>query len=150
MEKGRKPNYERRRQARKLREQGLSRAEIGKIMGVGSKAVTLMLAKSGGPVKAWVRCCQCGVEITQVLVRITNGSAHCLKCLKKEKKPPFGTRLRAYRVVKGLTPAELSREIGVRPSLINALENGSCHPSWNTLLALVEVLGQELVSEPPM
>src|SRR5437868_4414964 len=104
MVQGRKPNYERRRQTRKLREQGLPHAEIGKILGVGSKAVTLMLTKSGSPVKAWVRCCQCGVEITQIQVRITNGPAHCLKCLKKEVKPPFGTRLRAYRVANGLTP----------------------------------------------
>lgn len=99
MVRGRKPNFERRRQARKLREQGLSHAEIGKRMGVGSKAVVLMLTKSGGPVKAWVRC-QCGVNIAQIQVRVTNGLAYCLKCLKKEDKPPL------WQTAKGLSRDE--------------------------------------------
>jgi DNA-binding XRE family transcriptional regulator len=119
-------------------------------MGVGSKAVVLMLTKSGGPVKAWIRCCQCDLDIAQIQVRVTNGLAYCLKCLKKEDKPPFGRRLRAYRVAKGLTPADLARKIGRGPSLINALENGTSKPTWDTLLTLVEVLGQGLVSEPPL
>ena len=150
MVQGRKPNYERRRQARKLREQGLSHAEIGKIMGVGSKAVTVMLTKSGGPVKAWIRCCQCWVEISQILVRVSSRPTLCLSCLKKEDKPLFRTRLRAYRAAKGLTPAELAQKIDSTQTAIAELEQGFSNPSWLTIVKLVQVLGQGLVSEPPL
>jgi transposase len=127
MVQGRKPDYERRRQARQLREQGLSTAKIGKIMGVGARAVTAMIARSrGGPIlRAWIRCCQCGTNIARISVRFDTGPAHCLSCLKKKKKPLFRERLIAYRLAKGLTPVELAKKIGTNPGVIASWDEES-------------------------
>src|SRR5262245_29311655 len=101
-----KPNYERRRQARHLREQGLSTAKIGKMMCVGARAVTAMLARSrGGPIlRAWIRCRRCSADIAKLSLRSGSWPALCLACLKKQKRPLFRERLLAYRLAKGLTP----------------------------------------------
>jgi DNA-binding XRE family transcriptional regulator len=152
MVQGRKPDYERRRQARQLREQGLSTAKIGKLMGVGTRAVTAMIARSrGGPIlRAWIRCCHCGADIARLSVRFDTGPASCLACLKKEKKPLFRNRLIAYRLAKGLTPVELAKKIGTSPNVIASWERGVSSPRWETLITLVQVLGHGLVTEPPL
>jgi DNA-binding XRE family transcriptional regulator len=152
MTQGRKPDYERRRQARHLREEGLSTAKIGKIMGVGTRAVTAMIARSrGGPIlRAWVRCCHCGADIARLSVRFDTGPALCLPCLKKKKKPLFRERLIAYRLAKELTPVELAKKIATNPGVIGAWERGLSSPRWETLVKLVKVLGQGLVTEPPL
>jgi DNA-binding XRE family transcriptional regulator len=152
MTQGRKPNYERRRQARQLREQGLPPDKIGKIMSVGANAVRAMIARSlGGPVlRAWIRCCHCGTDIARLSVRFDTGPAHCLSCLKKKKKPLFRERLIAYRLAKGLTPVELGKKIGTSPVVISSWERGVSSPRWETLIKLVQALGQELVTEPPL
>jgi DNA-binding XRE family transcriptional regulator len=149
---GRKPNWQRRQQARQLREQGLSTAKIGKIMGVGANAVRAMIARSqGGPIlKAWIRCCQCGTEIARLSVRFDTGPALCLSCLKKKKKPLFRERLIAYRLAKRLTLVELAKKIGTSPSVVGSWEHEVSSPRWEMLVKLVQVLGQGLVTEPPL
>src|SRR5688572_31704144 len=53
----------------------------------------------------------------------------------------LGARLRTRRQEAGLTLRELSRRIGMSPSLISQIETGKVQPSVPTLYALVAELG---------
>ena len=86
------------------------------------RKVKLWLSNS---VQTPVTCCRCGLVIARSSARITSGPALCLKCLAKEKNPPFSTRLRAYRLAKrpnskapgrtDLFYASQHRRMGTRP-----------------------------------
>jgi predicted transcriptional regulator/DNA-binding XRE family transcriptional regulator len=65
----------------------------------------------------------------------------------------FGQRLRHYRLTRGLTLAELGRQVGRAPSALSALENGRREPKLSLLRALAAALGVTtgdlLTREPP-
>jgi DNA-binding XRE family transcriptional regulator len=152
MVQGRKPDYEKRKQARRLHQEGLSTTKIGKIMGVEAGAVTAMLARSrGGPIlNAWIRCRRCDADIAKLSLRSGSWPVLCLACLKKQKRPLFRERLLAYRLSKGLTPIELAKKVETSPGVIALWERGVSSPRWETVVKLVQVLGQGLVTEPPL
>ena len=52
----------------------------------------------------------------------------------------FGKNCRELRLKKGLTQSELADKVGVRPPMINFIENGTKIPSLRVGLAIAEVL----------
>jgi transcriptional regulator with XRE-family HTH domain len=56
----------------------------------------------------------------------------------------IGTRLREERERHGISQRELSRRLGVSPSLISQIESGQSRPSVSTLYAIVTELGASL------
>src|SRR5213593_926975 len=57
---------------------------------------------------------------------------------------PLGERLRRERDRLGLSLRELSRRLGVSPSLVSQIETGKIQPSVRTLYAIVSELGVSL------
>ena len=52
-----------------------------------------------------------------------------------------GSRIRAIRILKGITQEELARKSGVSRATISALENGQkVNVMWNTLVSLARAL----------
>ena len=49
-------------------------------------------------------------------------------------------KLKAKRVEKGLTQAQIAKMIGIAPATYNHKENGSAHFSFNEIVKLLEVL----------
>lgn len=57
----------------------------------------------------------------------------------------IGSLLREARRVAGLSQRELSRRSGVAPTLISAYENGRRQPAGDTVLALLDATGTDVV-----
>ena len=56
--------------------------------------------------------------------------------------PPFGTRLRGFRRVAGLTQEELASRAGLSPNAVGALERGARRrPQPHTVRSLSDALG---------
>jgi transcriptional regulator with XRE-family HTH domain len=53
----------------------------------------------------------------------------------------FGVRLRALRILKGLTQTELADRCGLDLMTVARIEWGTREPRWTTALKLAEVLG---------
>jgi putative transcriptional regulator len=148
---GRRPDYEKRRQARALRENGWTNARIAKLMGISKQAVS-RLANSLGSVKAPdLLCSKCrAVIIPNANWRSRNGACLCLPCLKRKKRPTFAERLKTYRLDRGLSQSELAKKVGCGLMTVAGIEQGQREPLFGMLVRLVRVLGQGLVSEPPL
>jgi len=74
--------------------------------------------------------------------------AICLTCLKKKPDAPFGVRLKAFRIGKGLGQGELAKLSGVGLPTIHGYEK-QVHPGqprWTVLVKLVRVFGPDLVT----
>jgi transcriptional regulator with XRE-family HTH domain len=70
----------------------------------------------------------------------------CLRCVERRPDTPFGTRLKAFRLAAGLTQQQLAERTGINPDTIASLEGRRYKsPAWPHLLALVKVLGPDLV-----
>lgn len=63
----------------------------------------------------------------------------------------FGLRLKELRAAAGLTLRELSEKAGVTPDALVKLESGRRSPTWETVLALADVLGVDCTAfaQPP-
>ena len=53
----------------------------------------------------------------------------------------FGERLRAMRLLRGLTQKQLEERTGIDKGRISAFENGHINPRLSTLLRFTEALG---------
>jgi hypothetical protein len=136
---GRKPNQERRREAARLRAEGLGFEEIGRRLGTtrqGAYALFRPLRKT-----PTVACGRCGAAIVSVgALPGDAGKALCLPCLARHPAAGLGQRLKSLRLAAGLLQKELSHKARVRAEMIRRYEEGSFRPRPATLLRLARAL----------
>lgn len=107
----------------RLREEGLTLAEIGRRLGVTRQCVeySLKVMARGRERPPSFTCAGCAEEVPSAAAAPSDsGSALCLPCLAKRPGAAFAERLKAYRLAAGLTRPELARRAGLyggaRPS----------------------------------
>ena len=72
---------------------------------------------------------------------MTQGIGAWHTAIESPAAPGFGARLRAWRVLRGLTRKHLARLIDCDPSTISRIESGSRpHPERETVIALADAL----------
>ena len=74
-----------------------------------------------------------------------NPRAFCLACLATMPEARFAVRLKAFRLSKGWTQAELAKRAGLRLRAIHLYESGARRPRWQELGKLVRVLSARLI-----
>jgi transcriptional regulator with XRE-family HTH domain len=139
MASGRKPKWERRRQAARLRARGLSLAEVGRRLGVCKQGAACLLR----PVRQTpaVACAGCGTAIVSVgALPRDAGTALCLPCLARHCGAGFGQRLKSFRLAAGLLQIELSRKARVWQEMIQRYEQGRNRPRPTTIARLARAL----------
>ena len=52
----------------------------------------------------------------------------------------LGARIRAERLARGMTRAQLAAHVGVHAAIVGRWERGATRPRWSTLVQLAEVL----------
>ncbi len=93
------------------------------------------------------RCETCKTEIKapgRVLPK--HEQLWCSKCLVKRKSATLGQRIRTFRWAAWLTQEDLSNRTGISIESIRSYEYKRKEPSDSHLAKLIEVLGEELVS----
>jgi transcriptional regulator with XRE-family HTH domain len=149
MDQGRRPNRELRSEISRLRDQGLTQAEIGRRVGVSRQAVQQNLRAMNKETLAPPICCRVCRRVVCENHRpgTISPDVLCLECLAKGHAEHFGERLRSFRVAAGLTQEELGKQIGTSRNHIGEYERKKdAYLRWSKLLALVRVLGTELVT----
>lgn len=61
----------------------------------------------------------------------------------------FGENLKRIREERGLSQAELAKEVGVHQTMISLLESGATRPRYDTLLSLLKALNVALEELEP-
>lgn len=142
MVSGRKPDLNRHRQVAELRNKGLSMAEIGRQLGITRQAVHATLRSMQSPNRRVVLCRKCRMPIdpTGVLPKEAK-STLCLICLSRGPEATFGQRLKAFRLAVGMTRAELARQAGISPPMIQHYEEDRHFPNAAGRLKLAEAMG---------
>jgi transcriptional regulator with XRE-family HTH domain len=145
------PNCRRRQRVVRLRSKGLTLQEIADRMGCSRQNVHELLANIGQGASeraGHLHCRQCKAALCRRrqgmwMVRPTL----CLDCLSKWPEAPFGERLRAFRLARGMTTDELALKAGVSILTVNSHERTEAiRFEWPTLLRLARVLGVELLT----
>jgi len=151
VQRGRKPDFRRRRHAADLRRQGLTESQIAKQLGCTKQNVSQLLRGQNAEPCYTLHCSGCSCVIAQgpPTLRL-NGSAHCLDCLQKLPAPTLGQRLKAYRIAADLTQAELAERIGVQLMTVSCWERDLKTPVWRTIASLITVLGVDFLTKPPV
>jgi transcriptional regulator with XRE-family HTH domain len=144
---GRPPDEARRREAVRLRNEGLSLEEIGRRLGVSRQRVEQIFRAVERARARRLTCRACGAlaappgaapaDVTTVL---------CLACLARQPDAPFAERLRSCRAAAGLRLTELARRSGLTAETLRYYESGARQPRWQQLVPLVRVLGTALVT----
>jgi DNA-binding XRE family transcriptional regulator len=146
MVRGRNPDLARRQQAARLRRQGLSVGEIARWLGVSKQGAHHLLGKAAGDRP--IACRDCDAVIIEVGMGMDNIVRRplCVACLANHPDAAFGERLRALRLAKGMTHAELADAVGIAKESVSRFEWGrSGNPKWALLVKLVRLLGPALV-----
>jgi DNA-binding XRE family transcriptional regulator len=144
--RGRKPNLERRNQARNLRRQGLTIGQIAAELGITPQGAHHLLSKSAG--LRPIMCRKCGVMVFEGKRGVDNIKYPpvCLRCLANMPDAAFGDRLRSVRLARGLSQCQLAEATGLKPHAVLALEKMTTGTiRWSTLVKLIRCLGPELV-----
>jgi transcriptional regulator with XRE-family HTH domain len=146
---GPKLNLKRRRQARQLRQQGLSLAAIGeRLGGISRQAVHHLLNRDSRARRAdevCGRCCNAYITTIRGGSRRSR-SALCRGCLVAIPEVAFAERLKTFRLAAGLTRQDLARRAQLSRDVVHIYERGSSTPCWHVLVALMQVLGTKLAS----
>jgi hypothetical protein len=138
---GRRPDAERRRQARELRAQGLTYREIGLQLGITHQGARhLVLAAAGERRAGPPRCESCA----GLLPKGSRGG-RCPACVAADPDAPFGERLWAARVTAGLTQQQLADLVGVSAGRIHEYERRQARPRPGNGAALARVLGPRVL-----
>jgi hypothetical protein len=123
---GSHPNQRRRQRVVRLRSNGLTLKEIADRMSCSRQNVHELLANIGGgaPQRAGhLHCRQCKAALCRRRQgRWTTRPTLCLNCLAKWPDAPFGERLRAFRLARGMTTDELALGVGLSFPLVNSYE----------------------------
>jgi transcriptional regulator with XRE-family HTH domain len=148
MASGRRPNEKRRAAIARLRDRGLSLAEIGRRLGISKQGVSGALALLRRPLPLrGVICADCRAPILSPgALPSDEGQAFCLTCLRCRPDAPFATRLKTFRLAAGLMKAELAARVGLSAMAIHYYETGAREPRWSQVAPLVRVLGPGLVT----
>src|SRR5262249_36490002 len=144
----RRPDHERHRLVLRLRERGLTLAEIARRLGVTKQAVSGMLARlegCGRQPRFPVRCRECDRLIGEDGAAPQNSPVYCLDCLAGVPDVTFGQRLKAHRLAAKLTQKELARRTGLHHRSVIGLERNRNPPDWPTLTQLLAVFGLRLL-----
>src|SRR5262249_33938013 len=117
-------------------------------LGCSRQAVWQLLSNYGRDLAPPILlCCHCGAEVLRGNRRLcNNGPVSCLDCLARRRPTQFGERLKAFRLAAGVSQRRLARHAGVSVTNLGKLEGGRKGPMWDTLLKLVGVLGDGLVT----
>jgi transcriptional regulator with XRE-family HTH domain len=135
---------ERRRQVQDLLSQGLTRREIADRLGFSYQAVHSFFKYSLRDYPA--RCRACKGDLNRAVARPRDDRRfYCLACLARRPAATFGQHLKAYRLARGLTHAELCWRTGVSARHVSCLECDDARPTWKTQAKLFEALGVRLV-----
>jgi transcriptional regulator with XRE-family HTH domain len=142
---GRQPDYERRRQAAELRQQGLTFAEIARRLGITPRAARrLVLLAAGRRPGDLHPCSACSGPLPG-----GGRGGRCPACVAADPAAAFPERLRALRQAAGLTRRELATQAGMGVGTLAAYEQGRRRPVPQTLADLARVLGPGLVGDAP-
>jgi transcriptional regulator with XRE-family HTH domain len=141
---GRRGNQVRRREAERLRGQGLTLVEIGRRLGISRQGAWHILHYTPRH-RANVRCGRCRRAIAgSQAAGEPAGPVCCTGCLRKMPGATFAARLRSLRVARGLSRPALAHLSGLDPSHLSLYERGQVRPRAATLARLVRVLGPGL------
>jgi transcriptional regulator with XRE-family HTH domain len=148
---GSQPNYRRRQRVVRLRSKGLTLQQIADRMGCSRQNVHELLASigEGAPERAGhLHCRKCKAALCRRRQGMwTMRPTRCLECLAAWPEAPFGERLRAFRLARGMTTDELALQAGLSFHLVNSYERPQAvRFDWPTLLRLARVLGPGLLS----
>ena len=111
---GRLPDESRRREAVRLRNQGLRPSEIGRLLGVSRQRVGQIFRAIERERSRPLACLACGgVAAPAGAAPADAGNILCLACLAHAPSAPFAERLRSCRAAAGLTRQELARRVGL-------------------------------------
>jgi transcriptional regulator with XRE-family HTH domain len=139
MARGPKPDLKRREQARALRAQGLTLAQIGERLGVSHQAVARRL---GGPRRPAPRCPGCGATYpASGAGACGDRSAPCLACLAQRHGATTAQRLKAARLAAGLSQTEMALRAGLSATALGDCEGGRVRPHERSLVRLAQALG---------
>jgi DNA-binding XRE family transcriptional regulator len=143
---GRLPDESRRREAIRLRAQGLRPSEIGRALGVSRQRATQILGAIERTRSRRLACRECGGAVTPPgAAPPDTANVLCLGCLARHPEAPFAERLLSCRAAAGLRRQELARRAGVTAATLRRYEDGTRRPDWQHLMPLVRVLGLALV-----
>jgi transcriptional regulator with XRE-family HTH domain len=145
VQRGRKANEARRREAANLRSQGWTVQRIADHLGVPHQRVSRILKAAGVPPRA-VRCRECG---TTILDRPHGAGAcasvWCLACLRQHPEAPFGERVKAARLAAGFTQRQVAKQLGIDHSTIGKLEARRGQPDQQLRAAILRLFGAALM-----
>src|SRR5262249_14612343 len=104
-------------------------------------------AEARGEPRRQTPCRHCRSAIVSAgLLPRNRGTALCLACLARLPDSSFAERLIAVRLARGLTVKELADACQISKGLVLEYETGRAEPGWRRLMAVVRVLGTELVT----
>jgi transcriptional regulator with XRE-family HTH domain len=143
---GRLPNECQRRDASRMRTQGLPLAEIGRRLGVSRQRVGQILRAIDRAQSHSLNCRACGGVAAPAGIAPPDATdVLCLVCLADQPEAPFAERLRSCRAAAGLRRRELAQRAGLTVATLKTYEDGTHRPQWRHLMPLVRVLGLALV-----
>jgi ribosome-binding protein aMBF1 (putative translation factor) len=100
------------------------------------------LVRDGHPASSRrFKCTRCGRVIADGRKVKRDPRALCRTCAQTRQGPTFGQRLRAYRLLAGLTQGEVERETGIPRRALGRFEWGKMRPDTDTVRRLSAALG---------
>jgi transcriptional regulator with XRE-family HTH domain len=136
---GRKPYRMQRREAARLRANGLTLAEIGRRLGKSPQgAASLLHPLRETPVAI---CRRCGAAVVSRGALPDARPALCLSCLAECPEATFGDRLQAFRLAAGLTRKEFAKIANVLETSMGRYEQGRFRPRSAALFRVARALG---------
>jgi len=146
--RGRPRDDDRHRQILEWIHEGATTTEIAKRLGITRSAVSDLLGP-GVPRSVFCRDCRARVGETWPGREWRRRPVYCQGCVAKRPDLPFGQRLLALRLSRGLTQVKLAKQAGVGHMTINTMERAPHpNPTFPVLLKLVRVLGPLLIGWP--
>jgi transcriptional regulator with XRE-family HTH domain len=129
--RGRPPNSKKRSLVLDLATQGLTRSQIADQLGITPEWVRVILADNGVAISMHVlKCAKCGVTIaTGHKVHQGDQPALCPGCLRQSPHATFGQRLKALRLARNLSVAQLGDQCGLSRTTIENYEKDQAVPT---------------------